>query len=442
MIMFNHKERECPMGGYVTQTRKLGKQADRSNAVLAGLPRSGQFDRLTTQVTYSYRDTQAEITPLQHLYNVKEEANKRIFRPHDNGHTFETTKQWSNASWFNIDGTGPNWLNGNLFPYGVDAPLVPVIDQNYYGNRAIVNSSPTRPSASIYSLVQGVLETRLLLDGFGSNRSLWVPNLYSSYNAWLKGRKSFVKATSESFLSTTFGWEPLVRDIISLANAVIHSRDIIQQMQRDNGRMIRRKFHFDPIHTTSYSSRGTSVAFGSGAATANSIISSVITGIGGGASSASSSQKIWFSGAFTYYLKAGNGLNERLDRYAAYAQQILGVKLTPDVIWNLAPWTWLVDWNVDVSSALQVASMSEHDGLVVEYGYLMRETEMSVKDTLKATTTLGGRPIDLYRGRFLRKKERFRSTPFGFGVNPNTFTGEQWAILAALGFTKAPKTLW
>lgn len=430
------------MGGYATQRRKLGNQVDRSKAVLAGLPRNGQFDRLTTQVTYSYRDTGVELTPLQHLYNAKEEANKRIFRPHDNGHDFHTTKTWSNASWFNISGTGVNWINGNLFPFGQVAPVVPVFDQNYYGNKAIANCAPTRPTASIYSLVQDVVETRLLLDGFGSNRTVWVPNLFSSYNKWLKGREPLVKAVSRSYIETTFGWEPFIRDIIELANAVIHSVDIIQQMQRDNGRMIRRKYYFDPIHTTSVTTRSNSVAFGSGDSTANSIIGSVVTGIGGGVSSSSSDQRIWFKGAFTYYLKAGNGLNERLERYSSYAQKLLGVRLTPDVVWNLAPWTWLVDWNVDVSSALQAANIVQHDGLVVEYGYLMRETKMSVKDTLNATTTLGGQHIDLYRGQFLHRKERIRSTPFGFGVNPNSFNEEQWAILAALGFLKAPKTLW
>jgi hypothetical protein len=430
------------MGGYETQRRKLGAQADRSNAVAAGLPRSGQFDRLTTQVTYSYRDRGVELTPQQHLQMVLEDNNKRIFRPHDTGHAFQTTKTWSNASWFNIDGVGVNWLNGNLFPFGTVAPVVPVFDSNYYGNKAIASCAPTRPTASIYSLVQDVVETRLMLDGIGAGGKIFVPNLFSSYNAWLKGREKLVKAVSRSYIETTFGWEPFVRDIIEIANAVIHSVEIIKQMQRDNGRVIRRKFRFEPIHSTSVTNRSNLISFGSGDSTFNSISSSIVTGIGGGVSSTSSKQTMWFSGSFSYYLKAGNGLNDRLERYSQYAQKLLGVRLTPDVIWNLAPWTWLVDWNVDVSSALQAANIVQHDGLVVNYGYLMRTTEMSVKDTVQATTSLGSKPITLYRGRFLHQKERFRSTPFGFGLNPNSFTAEQWAILAALGFIKAPKTLW
>jgi len=39
------------------------------------------------------------------------------------------------------------------------------------------------------------------------------------------------------------------------------------------------------------------------------------------------------------------------------------------------------------------------------------------------------------------RKQRFRANPYGFARNPNSFSGKQWAILGALGLTKAPRRL-
>jgi len=430
------------MGGYVTKSRDLGKQVDRSNAILLGSPRNGQFNALTRQVTTTYVDNPGELTPRQALNALLEEGRLSVVRPRDNGHTFSTRKEHSKASFVNLTGISGNWVRGHVYPYATPVPVLPVFDETYYGNVAISNSAPDRPVASIYSLVQSVFETRVLLDDVGSRSTIMVPNLFSSYNAWLKSRKSFVRATAGTYLELTFGWEPFIRDIIKLAEAVIHSVDIIQQMQHDNGRSVRRRFYFPDLDAATQTTRNTNVTFGSGGAVYNSILGNVFSGYSGATRSTKSSQKIWFSGSFTYYLKAGNGLNERLERYRQYAQKILGVELTPDVIWNLAPWTWLVDWNVDVSSALQAASLQTNDGLVINYGYLMRQTSMSVKDRIVATHRASPGISTLHSDQFLFAKERFRSTPFGFGKNPNTFSEEQWAILAALGFTKAPKTLW
>jgi len=36
------------------------------------------------------------------------------------------------------------------------------------------------------------------------------------------------------------------------------------------------------------------------------------------------------------------------------------------------------------------------------------------------------------------KKERAKATPYGFGVDPATFSEWQWSILAALGLTLGP----
>jgi len=154
-----------------------------------------------------------------------------------------------------------------------------------------------------------------------------------------------------------------------------------------------------------------------------------------------SSETYWFSGAFTYYLSPGKDLLGRMVRYEQLANKLLGSRLTPEVLWELAPWSWLVDWFVDIQTALRTATLLENDGLVVRYGYLMRTT---ARVNTVTVDRIRFKPKTLYNiahSKHLLVKERARSTPFGFGLNPNTFSARQWAILGALGLTKAPKTL-
>jgi hypothetical protein len=55
----------------------------------------------------------------------------------------------------------------------------------------------------------------------------------------------------------------------------------------------------------------------------------------------------------------------------------------------------------------------------------------------------GGGTVD--RPAFTRvmveQKRRIKSTPFGFGLSPGSFTARQWSILAALGMTRGPRSL-
>jgi hypothetical protein len=154
----------------------------------------------------------------------------------------------------------------------------------------------------------------------------------------------------------------------------------------------------------------------------------------------SSFQKIYFTGNFVYSLGLSKGLLGKLDSFEQLANKLLGTRITPAVLWELTPWSWLIDWFVDVQSAITAAGLQLDDGVLMRWAYLMRETRLKVSSTVNADGLFVYGPNGpITATTHYVKKERVRGTPFGFGLNPASFTGGQWAILAALAISKGPR---
>jgi hypothetical protein len=150
-------------------------------------------------------------------------------------------------------------------------------------------------------------------------------------------------------------------------------------------------------------------------------------------------RKIWFKGAFTYFLPTGYESRNRVDRAALFASEILGLEITPETIWNLTPWSWAADWVSNIGDVMSNVSDFASDGLVLRYGYLMENT--IIKDTYTVTGTDLHRygPTTIQNTFITEVKKRRRATPFGFGLDEGSFTPRQTAIIAALGISRGPR---
>jgi hypothetical protein len=156
----------------------------------------------------------------------------------------------------------------------------------------------------------------------------------------------------------------------------------------------------------------------------------------------SSLQKIYFKGRFMFKINPGQGLLNKLQAYEQLSNKLLGTRITPSVLWELTPWSWLIDWFVDVQSALQVAGMFQNDGLLMQYAYLMRKTTLSRSYTFTGPNLHGyGQEGPYTNTAYVSRIERVRGTPFGFGINPEGISPQKWAILAALAISKGPSRL-
>jgi len=128
---------------------------------------------------------------------------------------------------------------------------------------------------------------------------------------------------------------------------------------------------------------------------------------------------------------------QEIARKAFLAKEILGIDLDGEVIWNLMPWSWAIDWFANAGDVISNAQSVRDDGLIMRYGYMMEHT--IVKDTYIREYPRAfryGLPMSSHVTLVTETKLRRRANPFGFGLSWDGLDAFQLSILAALGIKK------
>lgn len=143
------------------------------------------------------------------------------------------------------------------------------------------------------------------------------------------------------------------------------------------------------------------------------------------------SYRIWSSCSFAYYqVTELQRLIDDLDR------QLGGLGVVPKAIdmWNLMPWSWLIDWFTNINHVITNLSYLGRDGLYLQRGYIMGTFE-DVEITTQRRTFMST-PISTTGVRTFERKYRVRASPFGFGLTWKDFDPFQLSILGALGVSR------
>jgi hypothetical protein len=290
---------------------------------------------------------------------------------------------------------------------------------NAQGATAVARCKPTNSVADA-----SVFLGELLKDG--------IPAMLG-HQTW-KARTARAKEAAGEYLNVQFGWRPLVNDVRKFSYAVNHAHNVLQQYERDNGKVVRRNYRF-PVQRSS-----TSIVWKTNArAVIQPDASSFYVGAPAGIviRTRETVRNQWFSGAFTYHMPTGSNARSGMARHALEAKKLLGISLTPETLWNLAPWSWTVDWFTKAGDVVSNLSDWATDGLVMRYGYMMEHT--IVKDSYRLVFGSGisvdktDAPLVLVTETKVRK----RANPFGFGNTYNGLTAVQLAILGALGISRS-----
>lgn len=269
------------------------------------------------------------------------------------------------------------------------------------GSTAIANTLPTNPAFD-------------LSVNLGEIRADGIPNLPGTA---ARERTRAARAAGSEYLNVEYGWLPLVGAIRDFAKTVENSDAIIRKYQEDANHVIKRSFHW-PVRKDN---KALDCAFS---------MSPAIGFFEGGQRIQTVEQRQWFEADYIYYLPTGGSTNDKFRRYGSYARKLLGVRMTPEVLWNLAPWSWAADWFGNVGDVMTNISNIGTDGLVMRNAYLMSH---SMRKTIDFGTFAG----NLYqRSTHLEEtKLRWASTPFGFGVVFDGLSARQIAIISALGLS-------
>lgn len=243
------------------------------------------------------------------------------------------------------------------------------------------------------------------------------------------------RSGASEYLNVEFGWKPLIQDITQSARAIKNSSEILAQYERDSGRHIRRRYRFPRETSTVVTTTANQVAspllnaYHYNGAVSGTLERTTVT-----------TTETWFSGCFTYYLSAGDTAKTRLKKAEQEAAKLLGIRLTPDLLYQLAPWSWLIDWNSNLGDVIRNVSAFSQDGLVMRWGYVMCTKTISDTYRLPSVTLRNGQKA-LDQTFRTTMKVRYKATPYGFGLDTASFSTRQWAILAALGIARGPRNL-
>lgn len=302
---------------------------------------------------------------------------------------------------------GPMWQdNANGFvPSGSMTNTVAELQAK--GTKAISYTLPTNPMVDFSVTI-------------GEMRAEGLPSVVGT--GILKEKARFLKGSGSEYLNVEFGWKPLISDLKKFARSVKDHEKIIHGYKAGSDKKIRRRF----AYPTQIAQRTMSAQ--------NQALKplNTIAIVGNVSTSELLETHEWFSGAFRYHVPMGDDLISRFRRYSSEANKLLGLRLTPEVVWNLQPWSWAADWFADTGTILHNISALGNDGMAMQYGYMMKSTKKEVTTTFNTT---GSSPSGYFRKTEITKR-RLPASPFSFYTTFDGLSTRQQAICAALGITR------
>jgi hypothetical protein len=245
-----------------------------------------------------------------------------------------------------------------------------------------------------------------------------------------QSRAQVARNAGSEYLNVQFGWSPLINDVKSFAHTVTHAHSVIEQYKRGIGRPIRREYRFPTV------SESKEKVISTGARPSMPLASTWFRNDGTLIETESVVRERWFSGCFTYYFPTEILGSKKLGDYAILAVR-LGLTPTPEVLWQVAPWSWAVDWFSNTGDVITNWSNFHTHGLVMLYGYMMEHSIVRKTRTLVGCTPLleSAPPISDV-SLVIETKVRRKANPYGFGVSWDGLTSFQASILAALGISR------
>jgi len=354
----------------------------------------------------------------------------------DRGHPFEIVRRTVTGSLTNAQ-RNATLIEGGLVTASVPDSLRNVVHNGWLSTMPTFQSGLENFGQLAYNRVAPTSTVFDAANFLGELRE-GLPRLASDT---LKDFSKFYRGIGSDYLNVVFGWLPFITD---LQNAGLALKKATEQLAR-NGKRVHRRYSvptFIDNAMAESSSSGISIASGDrgmspvGYRSPYGDMSASSTSVGQARILATKRASIdrWFEGEFSSFYPLGFNPDDYLSRLNV----LVNTKVSPETLWNLAPWSWLVDWNLKLGDSIAANQKAGNDLLVMHYGYAMEKQELSsaIHATYSDTSWSRISKGITHRVVYTRKK-RIRANPYGFKVNSSAgFNQSQLAILGALGLTR------
>jgi hypothetical protein len=283
---------------------------------------------------------------------------------------------------------------------GLKEVIYPTLSELFYwGGEGISRTLPTVPESSLVTALGELARDLPQLPGVEFRK------------------KPTLGGAASEFLNWTFGISPTLNDAASIGSATINADSILDQYRRDSNRLIRRRLELlDESSTTTEQHLAYQYPFG------YIYIDPLRNALTPCVHRTTLRKRVWFSGAYQYDFP-------HVDTYMAKLKEfnrLYGVVPTPEDVWNLIPWSWLLDWQANFGSVIRNLSTLSRDGIQTHHAYLMCEI---IKTTEYSNS---GNTCTIQE----TSRNRVKASPFGFGFRPGSLDNKQKAILTALGTSR------
>ena len=321
----------------------------------------------------------------------------------------------------------PGYSNKYIYYGPINIPIprllggfsIPSEDSSYLdpiGAEAIAIVDPTNPNAETGVALAELVRDRVPIPGV---------------QGW-KRRTEIAKAAGSEYLNAVFGWLPLVSDIQDTVQSIRDANTIMENYRDQSGNNIHRELEFDPIERESFTRSTGHASHG------DAVIVPYLDNAPAREIQRWRKETIrrWFSGTFTYHANAEQSSFAKALGYGTEADKLFGFTLTPDIVWELAPWSWAIDWFSNTQQVLNNVGAFELAGLVMRYGYIMEETTIVDTYSMPNAALVGDEGTVPNSTVTYTVKRRREANPFGFGLSWDGLSPTQLAITAALGITR------
>nr|UJQ84936.1 MAG: hypothetical protein 1 [Leviviridae sp.] len=251
--------------------------------------------------------------------------------------------------------------------------------------------------------------------------------------------------SAELHIANEFGWKPLFQMIVDYINALNKKKKAFDQLLRDEGKPVYRRRVIrsgnDPVTTVhldnyvnGYNNPNlypilVTQCYPPGRQYRNLVFSR-------------EREIVWAVGRSRYILPKGRR-NKKWERMIK--RRLMGGYLTPSQVYNMIPWSWLVDYFTGLGNFAAAISEGVAAQVWFEYAYVMRQTEttLAVQCQQHIYTSKVGATKNMYTRSTAHEITRARvvATPFGWGLSDDSLSSYQWGILGALGYSRLPSPL-
>jgi hypothetical protein len=328
------------------------------------------------------------------------------------------------------------WPNGfyNSSPPGLSNQIVSNSIKNAIGSGVIASANPWKPKAT---LAITILE---LLSGD-------VPSVLKNIQRHIFELQSLKRTAGSDWLNVQFGWVPLFQDIRNTIEVLMKLHMLLMGgddyrrtrggdlgtwariADTTNSRVVAFASPLDPTNT--------SVPFFS-RYTTGGVPQLAPPQIVGGRWSRSTRIKADFRFSARYHNGALPNSKER--GFLERATETLGLEVTPAVLWELTPWTWLLDWGSNLGSIASNLSLLDWSNVLLDYAYLTFVVESTGSISVDLPSRSNGVVVydstHISQGFKSIEKIREQASPVGFSVSWGGLDPFQLSILAALGMSR------